>query len=141
MSSERHFEISTSMPRRGLTGSMVVLTLLAQLLVPCWAVASSQSATPACCQRNGKHHCDRAVAGSSSADRHIPSGSSVRSIADKCPFRNLIASLAAGQFALVRTHACAPETTDHYHVAKASLGFTVLDRSSHTDRGPPLPQK
>jgi hypothetical protein len=141
MLSERHFEISRSMPLRRLTGSMVVLTLLAQLLVPCRAGASPQRAKAACCERNGKHHCDRTVARSSSANQYTPAGPSIRAIANKCPFRNLIASHSVGQFALVHSHTLALEASDDGRVAEASLGFATLDCSSHTDRGPPLPQE
>jgi hypothetical protein len=49
------------------------------LIAPAW-IAGNASDLPACCRRNGKHHCAMAA-----ADTGTASGSVVRTILPKCP--------------------------------------------------------
>jgi hypothetical protein len=140
MSVERQFELlQVTLPRR-LSGVMFALALFVQLFVPCWICASPQRATPRCCQAHGKHRCAVVTARANSTDQDAKRGYSLCSSSEKCPFRNLLVSHSFGKFAL--THSClwVSETAETSRLPEVLFGFATSGFSSHTDRGPPLPE-
>lgn len=100
------------------------------------ATAKSESNLPACCRRNGKHHCmmdlaERSHVGSSKPEFRAP--------LEKCPFYP--ASLQASQhsdFGLTVSSAVFGEVISHpaVHVQIESMWRIARERSRHK-RGPP----
>ena len=140
MSVERQFELLRGTLPRRLAGVMFVLALLSQLFVPCWISASPQRATPRCCQAHGKHRCAVATARANSTDQDAKRGYSLCSSPEKCPFRNLLVSHSFGKFALAHPRLWVSEAAEPSCLPEVLFGFATSGFSSHTDRGPPLPE-
>ncbi|MEG9431295.1 hypothetical protein [Terriglobus sp. ADX1] len=100
------------------------------------ATAKSESDLPACCRRNGKHHCTMSMV----ARSHVASNKSeFRAPLEKCPFYP--ASLKASQhsdFGLTVSSAVFGEVISHpaVHTQTKSKWRVAHERSRHK-RGPP----
>jgi hypothetical protein len=137
---ERQFELLRGTLPRRLAGAMFALALFAQLFVPCWISASPQRATPRCCQAHGKHRCEIATARANSTDQDAKRGYSLCSSPEKCPFRNLLVPHSFGKIALTHSRLWVSEAAEPSRLPEVLFGFSPSDFSSHTDRGPPLPE-
>lgn len=67
---------------RRAPAALLLLVLSLPLITPLFASGVDESQLPACCRRNGKHHC--AMAASEATLGGIPAGTVV--IAEKCPY-------------------------------------------------------
>ena len=74
--------------KRLIANSLLVI-LIASLLAPL-ALCFQQSSVPACCRRNGKHHCMAGVSGITASNDKAPV---FRTIPSRCPFRSTVATL------------------------------------------------
>ena len=74
--------------KRLIANSLLVI-LIASLLAPL-ALCFQQSSVPACCRRNGKHHCMAGVSGITASNDKAPV---FRTIPSRCPFRSTVAAL------------------------------------------------
>jgi hypothetical protein len=104
------------------------------LIAPLFASGFSEASLPACCRRNGKHHCMMAATMMGEAS------SRERTVAEKCPY-----SPFAG-LALMLPHAYAaahrPGTTAGYAgpaaiVRDALAGYRISADRTRQKRGPP----
>lgn len=112
---------------------LLVLVFSLPLIAPALASVPDQSRLPACCRRDGKHHCAMQM-----EVGNIPSGSHV--LAEKCPF------LTLGHTPLLQPHAfpavsslaaAGPVADPAAVVAAAEAGYRIAaDRARHK-RGPP----
>jgi hypothetical protein len=139
MAIERQYEWGT-VPRR-FAGSLFTLALFSQLFVPCWTSASLGRSTPSCCQAHGKHHCAVASARANSTDQDAKKGYALCSSPEKCPFRNVLVQHFFGKFALIHPRLLASEATEPSRLPVVLFGFATSGFSSHTSRGPPLPER
>ncbi|HZY64241.1 MAG TPA: hypothetical protein VFE38_17115 [Edaphobacter sp.] len=122
--------------RRFLSISLVLLFVL-PLVSPLFAASAAEANLPACCRRNGKHHCTMLSVEKQSADRspavHSPS------LREKCPYN--LSSAAATHlpfvpdeiqmtiYAGILSHpACHAQTEARFRIS--------FDRSQQK-RGPP----
>ena len=120
--------------RRGTTLLLVVVIAL-----PVWlsfAPSLSASQLPACCRRDGNHHCS-AIAEMSQAVTDS-GGQAVTSVPQHCPAWRVVASSGAVNFlppkhTIISGGGLPPVLIEHHAIAFVSSGF-----SSHTDRGPPV---
>jgi hypothetical protein len=74
--------------KRLIANSLLVI-LIASLLAPL-ALCFQQSRVPACCRRNGKHHCMSRMSGITASNDKAPA---FRTIPSRCPFRSTVATL------------------------------------------------
>lgn len=119
--------------RRGAT-----LLLLVVITLPVWlsfAPSLSASQLPACCRRDGKHHClaaaemSRAVAGLG--------GQLVTSVPQHCPVWRVVASSGAVNFLPPKRASIADRGLPSVLIEHDAVVFVSSGFSSHTDRGPP----
>jgi hypothetical protein len=116
--------------RRILTSFL--LGVLAWSIVASLALAFATDTTPACCRRNGKHHCMSGLSGVAASDQ--PSFSTTPS---RCTYR----SQAATTTVVVALEAS--RTTAYYspsEILAVGTASRVVDSGSHsriTERGPP----
>ncbi len=121
---------------RRLLAIVLLWALGLPMATPLFAAALNQdTGLPACCRRNGVHHCSSMTTGTSA----LPGGTHVAAAREKCPaypaattsIRTMDASLAASPlFAYLPRRAA--ETT-----VAAVRAISALSRSQH-ERGPPL---
>ncbi len=120
--------------KRLIANSMLVI-LIASLLAPL-ALGFQQSSVPACCRRNGKHHCMSGMSGMMASNDKAPA---FRTIPTRCPFRSTVATLvpaAEAQVGRTRTSTYVPPSA---LLAQGHESFT-LSASAHLpffQRGPP----
>lgn len=118
-----------------LTANSLLLILITSLLVPL-ALCFQQSSVPACCRRNGKHHCMSGMSGMMASNDKAPA---LRTIPSRCPFRSTVATLvpvAQPQVGRTSTSTYVPPSAT---LARAPESFT-LSASAHfpfSQRGPP----
>ncbi|MGH9522076.1 MAG: hypothetical protein ACRD3E_06060 [Terriglobales bacterium] len=118
--------------RKTVSALMTVVVLMA-ILEP-FATAAYAKSLPACCRRDGMHHCMMTHAEMSSAEN---SSTAVGTLPQTCPIRRSVRSTATGYFTLP------PQTPLSFLlrfsavVAHESLVFLSAGFSSHTDRGQP----
>jgi hypothetical protein len=117
---------------RRILAAMLVLVFSGPLLAPLLTAAPDDSALPACCRRNGKHHCMMAMMMGEDSGHPVA--------AEKCPY-----SPFAG-LALMLPHAFA----SHAHptilrgsavlaaaIPQAEAGYRISFHRSRQKRGPP----
>jgi hypothetical protein len=118
--------------RRAL-GVLLLVVFSLPLIAPVFTSAPDESALPACCRRDGKHHC--MMAGMMA---NVPS--SYRTVSEKCPFAPF------GGFALMLPHAfavhAAPRSVAHTAgttapVRDAEAGYRISFHRARQKRGPP----
>ena len=109
------------------------------LIAPALFVAA-ESNLPACCRRNGKHHCDMAggMEGQDGADAP-PAGPAADALRLRCPFYPNGATLPEiGPALLVETRATGVSVV--HQIAgwvQAKDGYRISHLDSHQKRGPP----
>jgi hypothetical protein len=140
MSAERQFGLLRGTSPRRLAGAMFALAFFSQLFVPCWISASPERATPRCCQAHGKHRCAVATGSANSTGQDAKRGYSLCSSPEKCPFRNLLVPHSVGKFAVTHSRSWVSEAAEPSRLPEVLFGFATAGFSSHTDRGPPLPE-
>lgn len=117
--------------------ALAVLLLLGfsfPLIAPVFTSGPSEAALPACCRRDGKHHC--AMAGMMMAQ--VPSN--YRTVAEKCPFSPFAGvalmlphALGRSAEALLSRTAKVPSAV----VRDAEAGYRVSFHRARQKRGPP----
>lgn len=118
----------------------IAVTILLAVLAPSFLVfASSPSSAPednlpACCRRDGNHHCAMMVAPERATAEH-----QFGSIPAKCPFRDSVinASRAAAFVPTATTAAYAGLVSHPAHYEQAFANGRVSEARSHQKRGPP----
>ena len=112
---------------------MLVLGFSLPLIAPALASAPAESQLPACCRRNGKHHCAMSM-----QMGNIPS--SFRVVSEKCPYSPFAHTplLQPQPFSSVNAPAASrPAAGPATIVRAAEAGYRIsADRARHT-RGPP----
>jgi len=118
------------------TLSAILLTIAMGLPMAAPLFASTENALPACCRRDGKHHC----MGKSMFQMDVGTSPAISSAQTKCPhFPTILAvnrhsqlglTTSTAVFAGIVSHpALSPQTQSNYRVSLAR---------SHQKRGPPL---
>ena len=89
---------------------------------------------PACCRRNGKHHC----AGMGTMSAQVPDNSAptFNSVPEKCPVRCTVRA-RTNSFAVPAVSTTLFLMTKQQVVSGRYIVFTTSGFFSHTDRGPP----
>jgi hypothetical protein len=120
-------------PVRRVLSIVLLIGFSLPLIAPLFASAAAEASLPACCRRNGKHHC--AMTGMMGQ-----SPSPYRTVAEKCPCAPF-----AG-LALMLPHAFAPRGAANpagWSVASAALvreaeaGYRISAERTRQKRGPP----
>jgi len=118
--------------RRALA-ALLVTVFSFPLIAPAFASGADESQLPACCRRDGKHHCAMQL-----EVGNIPAQSRV--ISEKCPYSPFAGSplLQPHAFAAVRPPAVAgPAQGAAAIIRAAEAGYRIsADRTRHK-RGPP----
>jgi hypothetical protein len=98
------------------------------------AFAAAYADTPACCRRDGKHHCESGMSGMSQTPANE---SGLRATAPDCPHRSLSATPApAGQAA--PSDFSSPELPHASLISlPTSFGFASQPVLRNSERGPP----
>ena len=113
---------------------MVCIVMALPVTAPLFA--SGAPNVPACCRRNGKHHC------MTSADSAIESGSapSISRTQVRCPqFPQMIGPTVHGQIGLGVSAAVYAEIISHPAISPQTLSnYRVSLVRSHQKRGPPI---
>jgi hypothetical protein len=122
--------------RRALTS--ICLTLLSFPLIAPLPPADTDSELPACCRRNGKHHCSMMAM----ADQKSPPGPAVRAIQPKCPYypaANAVPSepnaALPGNFPAISALFFSRSAGR----ARTEAGYRISFSRSRQKRGPPAP--
>jgi hypothetical protein len=111
--------------------NLLLFTFLAGFLLPLFA--ETQSTLPACCRRDGKHHCSMAA----DARAVAPDGTTVASKAQTCPFRTF-AKLQNVSFGIAATgNAVAGLEPSPTVQAASDAHGGRMEQRSHQERGPP----
>ena len=117
------------------TISGIVLSILMALPSIAPLFASGVPNLPACCRRNGKHHCMKII------DPAIESGSapSISRSETKCPeFPQMIGPMGHGQIGVGVSAAVFAEIISHPAVSPQTLSnYRISLVRSHQKRGPP----
>jgi len=119
--------------RRSISALMISVVLMT--IVEPLAIAASLATMPACCRRNGKHHCT-AVA---HMHGRLPESSSptLSNLPEQCPMRRCVRSNVSAPFTLASREIERVPAACSTAVIHDSVTFTAAGFSSHTDRGPP----
>lgn len=121
--------------RRAWAAILVVLFSF-PLIAPAFASGTDDSQLPACCRRNGRHHCAMEMA--EVAQGNIPAG--LATVSEKCPY----APFARGPLMLphsftpsARRGIAGPAQGPALLIRAAEAGYRIsADRTRHK-RGPP----
>jgi hypothetical protein len=97
--------------------------------------ASAEKALPACCRRDGKHHC----IGKTSAQIDVGSVPAVSGARTNCPqFPKMLGVTSHGQFGLSTSTAVFAEIVSHPALSpQTQSNYRVSLLRSHQKRGPP----
>jgi hypothetical protein len=120
--------------KRLIADTMLVI-LIASLLAPL-ALGFQQSSVPACCRRNGKHHCMAGMSGMMPSNDKAPS---FRTLPSRCPFRSTVATLVPVAQPRVERTSATTYVPPSAILAGEQESFTV-SVSAHfafSQRGPP----
>jgi len=103
-----------------------------------WTGKVDESRLPACCRRNGKHHCGMGSAADTTAQQS--GGEATVAANDPCPFApQSMAATAPTLAAMLLTPADAARLAGELCVLLAAATFAVLaSRRSQPKRGPPV---
>lgn len=121
------------MVRRGC-GLLLVLLFSLPLIAPAFTSGPDDASLPACCRRNGKHHCImyRMMMGEDSSPYHV--------VTEKCPYSPFAGVALMLPHAFVSHSAPAVDgspTGPAAVIREAEAGYRIaLDRARHK-RGPP----
>lgn len=119
---------------RRLLASALVLAFFSPLIAPAFTASARDAGLPACCRRNGKHHCMmyRMAMGLEP--------SPYRTVADKCPyspFAHLSILIFHGYPADQTPVAAAHRIVLAARVPQAEAGYRISFFRSRQKRGPP----
>lgn len=115
---------------------LLVLSFSGPLIAPVFTDSIDQSALPACCRRNGKHHCMMYWM----AMGRVPYP--YRVIQDKCPyspFAHLSILTFHGFFGESRRPAASHTSVAAASVRQAEAGYRISSHRTRNKRGPPQP--
>ena len=129
-----HFALSVGIVRR-TAASALMFFVLAPLFV--WlAVPEPQSTLPACCRRDGKHHC---AAMAMMEEREQDPTPSIRDSSSTCPYHSACAAVSAAsvagppaRFAFFAQTVSRPE-----QIVQIVIQARISEARSHLKRGPP----
>lgn len=120
---------------RRLLASALVLAFFSPLIAPAFTASINEADLPACCRRNGNHHCmmyrmamDRAPA-------------PYRTVTNRCPyapFAHLAILIFHGYFSHERPLTAAESAVLAARVREAEAGYRISFSRSRQKRGPPL---
>jgi len=112
----------------------LVLSVMAWSFVAPMAMALTGNDVPACCRRNGKHHCMSGMSGLVGSNDKAPA---FRTIPSRCPFRSTVATLVpVAQMQVARTSKYTPSSA----ILAAGPEYLTVGASAHSlffQRGPP----
>lgn len=120
--------------RRTITISL--LMIFSWMLIAPFFAPDAEASLPACCRRNGKHHCTMRMMG-----RNAGNQKGFSTVTEKCPYQT--ASTCAAHSSTL-----APEAGKRYYaevglhpacVAQPDALFRISFHRSHQKRGPPAP--
>jgi hypothetical protein len=118
---------------RRFLANLVFCVMLWSSLAPL-ALTATGNATPACCRRNGKHHCMSGISGSAVSN---DGGPIFRALPADCPYRSQIATLTAAA-RLEASTLSAPHSLSGILVPSANrVASDSRSRGSISQRGPP----
>ena len=117
---------------RSTVAVLLALAFSWMLIVPAFA-GSAESNLPACCQKNGKHHCTMG------ADKSSDSGLSFAVIGEKCPyFPHSTVAAQVGMFTPSLKQAIFAGIVQHPAVSpQTEAGYRASYLRSKQKRGPP----
>jgi len=119
---------------RRVASAFLLLAFSLPLVAPALASAPDESQLPACCRRNGKHHCAMSMAMGSVSSRY-------RTVSEKCPFSPYAHAPLMVPHAFASSApptAIGPAAGPSAIVREAESGYRIsADRARHK-RGPPL---
>lgn len=127
--------------RRLLSISLLLLLTL-PIVSPLFAATASEASIPACCRRNGKHHCDMGTA-MATANPQSSGNPAIQSttLREKCPYLLTVQAPAHLLFTpdqvqpVLHTGLLSHQAVHAQTIALLQISF---DRSHHK-RGPPAP--
>ena len=114
--------------------AILVLSVIAWGTLAPFVMATTASATPLCCRRDGKHHCQMEM---QSAESHATQEPNLRATAPKCPYRNLLpvpTATSLPHFAQPLGRTVPVVSYVFFKTIPSSLPFSI---SSLSQRGPP----
>jgi hypothetical protein len=104
------------------------------LIAPLFASGPAEASLPACCRRNGKHHCMMAAGMTGEVPLREPT------VAEKCPYSPFagLALMLPHAFALRGTPAMAGQAVTPAAIAcDAETGYRISAERTRQKRGPP----
>ena len=118
--------------------AVAVLMFLALPLCLPLAQLRSESSLPACCRRNGKHHCASMVRFRSS-NQDQPTEPGFRSTTHPCPYRSMLFAPLASHAAAVPPRSSSWTQLVAYPavIVQTVLQARISEARSHPKRGPP----
>lgn len=118
---------------RRFLAAMLVLVFSGPLIAPIFTATVDESALPACCRRNGKHHCMMVAMMMGEIPGHPV-------VAEKCPyspFAGLAIMLPHAFVSHLRTAIVRHAAVLAAAVPQAEAGYRVSFHRSRQKRGPP----
>lgn len=117
------------------TLSAILLSILMGLPIAAPLFASGEPSLPACCRRDGKHHCMRSVSPGTTGESAV----GVSRAEAKCPqFPRTLGLTSRGQPGLTASAAVFAEIVSHPAVSpQAQSNYRVSLVRAHQKRGPP----
>ena len=118
---------------RRIVASLVLSVMAWSFLAP-MALALTGNDSPACCRRNGKHHCMSVVSGAVASDGDSPA---FRVLPSRCPYGSEIATQTVAAWLK------APRTSEHQLASEVRavqpefLALYFRSRGPISLRGPP----
>ena len=118
------------------TLSAILLTIVMGLPMAAPLFASGETALPACCRRNGEHHC----MGKSMPQIDVGTAPAVSAAQTKCPqFPKMLGVSSHNQLGLSTSTAVFAGVVSHPALSPQTLSnYRVSMLRSHQKRGPPL---
>jgi len=121
---------------RRLLAAVLVVAFFSPLIAPVFTASINEADLPACCRRNGMHHCMMYRMAMGLAPWPY------RTVQDKCPyspFAHLSILLFHGYFSHERPFAAAHSAVLAARIREAEAGYRISFSRSRQKRGPPLP--
>jgi hypothetical protein len=116
---------------------LLLAILSSSLSAPLFGLSSNaDSNLPACCRRNGKHHCAAGMAMAMQIDR---SGKQIRTVSEKCPYCPYATTAAQGHFSPPPPNGAfyASVLSHPSKFAQTEARFRISFDRSRQKRGPP----
>lgn len=120
---------------RRAPAALLLLVFSFPLIAPLFASGPDESQLPACCRRNGKHHCAMAMAGMGLVN--VPSGYVV--VSEKCPYSPFTHAPLMLPHVFFRQSAAAINSSACLAgiVREAEAGYRISADRTRPKRGPP----